>query len=175
MGRSGFWIRALAAAIDMVVWLVLLIIVIATLWILEVSRGLSGASQRMLDALPLALWLAYSSMEAVIGATVGKLATGIVIALPDGAPAPPWTRVLRWSTKQGGWVLAIVFLLTDYSPFYMVSGMLNGVLSLGVLRVLDEDKRAWHDYWCHTAVVPRKRAAAMRGVHEEPVGLPPPT
>jgi hypothetical protein len=52
--------------------------------------------------------------------------------------------------------------------------VLNGVLTVGQLRMLDEEKRAWHDYWTHTAVVPasgwRRCATCTRTV-----GMPPPT
>src|SRR5688500_9264384 len=123
----------------------------------------------------IALWLAYSSMDAMIGATAGKLACGIVITLPDGAPAPAWTRILRWSTKQFGVALNLIWLTTDQPLFYYLAGIMNGAILLGCLRALGEDKRTWHDLWSHTAVVPRAVAAQMRDVHESPAGTPPPT
>jgi uncharacterized RDD family membrane protein YckC len=175
MGRSGFWIRLAATAIDAVVFIVFAVSVGAVVAVLEERGTLTESKQNALEALLVALWLAYTSMEALLGATAGKLVTGIVITLPDGAPAPPWTRILRWTTKQGGSWLMLAYLLSDQLAFYYLGGVLNGALLLGVLRMLDEEKRAWHDYWTHTAVVTRKHAAAMAAVHEEPVGLPPPT
>ena len=175
MGRSGFWIRAAATAIDAVVFLVFGATIYMAQDVLYARGELTEAKQRGLDAMLITLWLAYSSMEAMIGATGGKLACGIVIALPDGAPAPAWTRILRWSTKQFGYWMLLLWLLSDQPFFYIIAGFVNSVLLVGCLRALGEEKRTWHDLWSHTAVVSRKRAAEMRNVHEEPVGPPTPT
>ena len=175
MERSGFWIRAGAAAIDAVVFLVFAVTIGVTMSVLEARGELTETKQRGLEAMLIALWLLYSSMEAMIGATAGKLACGIVIALPDGAPAPPWTRVLRWATKQFGVLLTFGWVVTDQPFFYAIAGLLNFLIPLGCLRALGEDKQAWHDVWAHTAVVPRAVAAKRRGVHEHPEGPPTPT
>jgi len=175
MGRSGFWIRAAATAIDAVVFLVFAFTVFAARAVLDARGTLTPTTERGMNAMLIVLWLAYSSMEAMIGATAGKLAVGIVITLPDGAPAPAWTRVLRWSTKQIGWLLVVVHLLSDNVLAYYLGGTLNGLVGIGCLRALGEEKRTWHDIWSHTAVVSRKLAAQMRDVHEEPVGPPTPT
>ena len=175
MGRSGIFIRALAAAIDAIALLILAVAVGVARFVLE-DRGVLTAGRAVaLDALLIALWLLYSSMEAVSGATAGKLLIGIVVALPDGAPAPPWTRLLRWFTKWGWLVLNLLYVVSGHLAFWYVGGTWMGLLIIGLLRMLDEDKRAWHDYWTHSAVVPRARAAAMRDLHEEPVGPPGPT
>ena len=175
MGRSGFWIRAAATAIDAIVFLVFWTTIYFAMQVLYARGELTESKQRGFEAMLITLWLAYSSMEAMIGATVGKLACGIVIALPDGAPAPAWTRILRWSTKQFGFWMLLLWLLSDQPVFYIIAGFVNSVLLIGCLRALGEEKRTWHDLWSHTAVVSRKRAAEMRDVHEEPVGPPTPT
>ena len=174
MHRSGFWIRAGATAIDAVVFLVFAATIGVTMSVLEARGELTETKQRGLDAMLLVLWLAYSSMEAMIGATAGKLACGIVIALPDGAPAPPWTRILRWSTKQFGVFMQLTWVVTEHPAFYFL-GIVNGLILIGCLRALGEDKQAWHDVWSHTAVVPRAVALQRRGVQEAPDGAPPPT
>lgn len=175
MNRSGFWIRTAAVGIDALIFLVFAATIGVTASVLEERGTLTESKQRGLAALPFALWLAYSSMEAMIGATAGKLAMGILITLPDGAPAPPWTRLLRWSTKQSGWMFLLVFYAMGNPFFGWLGGFLNLLLGIGCLRALGEDKQAWHDVWSHTAVVGRNRAAQMRNVHEEPVGAPTPT
>ncbi len=175
MDRSGFWIRAGATAIDVIVFLIFAVTIDVAEGVLEARGELTELKQRGLKAMLVTLWLAYSSMEAMIGATAGKLACGIVITLPDGAPAPPWTRVLRWSTKQFGFAMQLIWLLSGQPLFYFLGGVVNGLVLLGCLRALGEEKRAWHDLWSHTAVVNRTRAAQMRDVHEEPVGPPTPT
>ena len=175
MGRSGFWIRLAAAAIDAVVLIVLYAIVRIVEMSLEERDAITEEKQRALYAMLCAVWLVYTSMEALVGATIGKLLMGVVITLPDGAPAPPWSRVLRWTTKRSPWILTFAFFVSGQVLFNYLANLLGFVLLLGVLRMLDEEKRAWHDYWTHTAVVSRKRAAAMQAVHEEAVGAPPPT
>ena len=174
MQRSGFWIRAAAAAIDAVVFLVFAATIGVTMSVLEARGELTETKQRGFDAMLIALWLAYSSMEAMIGATAGKLACGIVIALPDGAPAPPWTRILRWSTKYFGVFMVLIWTVTQHPVFYFL-GIVNSLILIGCLRALGEDKQAWHDVWSHTTVVPRALAAQRRGVHEHPEGPPAPT
>jgi uncharacterized RDD family membrane protein YckC len=175
MDRSGFWIRTAALAIDAIVFLVFAGTIRVTEMILHERGSLTPAKQRGLEALIITLWLGYTSMEAMIGATTGKLLTGIVIALPDGAPAPPWTRFLRWSTKQFGFIMLLIWVATEQPLFYFIAGSVNGLLAIGCLRALGEEKRTWHDLWSHTAVVPRPVAARMREIHEEPVGPPTPT
>ena len=174
MDRSGFWIRTAALAIDAIVFLVFAATIGVTAMVLEERGTLTDAKRRGLAALPFVLWLAYSSMEAMIGATAGKLLVGIVVALPDGAPAPPWTRFLRWSTKYFGVLMGLLWVLTEQPLFYLLTSV-NGLILIGCLRALGEEKRAWHDLWSHTAVVPRSVAARMREIHEEPVGPPTPT
>ncbi len=175
MDRSGFWIRAGATAIDVIVFLIFAVTIDVAEGVLEARGELTVLKQRGLKAMLVTLWLAYSSMEAMIGATAGKLACGIVITLPDGAPAPPWTRVLRWSTKQFGVGMTLIWVLSEQPLFYYLGGLVNGLILIGCLRALGEDKQTWHDLWSHTAVVSRTRAAEMRDVREEPVGPPPPT
>lgn len=175
MRRAGFWIRAAATAIDVLVFLLFAVTIAVAESVLDARGELTEGKQRALEAMLFVLWLAYSSMEVMIGATVGKLATGIVITLPDGAPAPPWTRLLRWSTKYFGMMLGLIWVLTDQPLFYVLGGGVNTLILIGLLRALGEEKRTWHDLWSHTAVVPRKVAAAMRDVQEIPEGPPPPT
>lgn len=175
MMRAGFWIRAGAAAIDVLVFLVFAVTINETTSVLEARGTLTEAKARGLDAMLAVLLLAHSSMEIMIGATAGKLVTGIVITLPDGAQASPWTRLLRWSTKYSGVIFGLGYVLSDSSILYWLGGLLNGLLLIGCLRALGEDKQAWHDLWSHTAVVSRQRAAQMREVREEPIGPPSPT
>ncbi len=175
MARSGFWIRAAATGIDAIVFLVFVATIGVTALVLEARGELTEAKQRGFEALLLVLWLAYSSMEAMVGATAGKFAAGIIITLPNGAPAPPWTRFLRWSTKQFGIGLMLIWVLSDQPLFYVIGGLVNLVILIGCLRAMGEEKLTWHDLWAHTAVVPRGRAAQMRDVREEAVGSPTPT
>ena len=175
MQRSGFWIRTAATAIDAIVFLIFVVTIAVTELVLEQRGTLTDAKETMLSALLFVLWIAYSSLEVIAGATVGKMLTGIVIATPNGAPAPPWTRVLRWSTKQSGMLCGWGYVISDSPILYYVGGLLNSLLMIGCLRALGEDKQTWHDLWSHTAVVPRKAATQMREVREEPEGVPPPT
>jgi uncharacterized RDD family membrane protein YckC len=101
-----------------------------------------------------------------LAATPGKLALGMRIGNAAGTPAGGWMLALRWSTKQFGYLLALVCLITRDPVSYILSRYMNTIVLVGCLQALDEDRRAWHDEWAGTAVHLRRGPARA--------GLPPP-
>jgi uncharacterized RDD family membrane protein YckC len=99
--------------------------------------------------------LAYTSTEVWLGRSPGKMLLGLVIAYPDGQPADRWTLLLRWSTKYSaylvGFIASLAFQPTALSA---LAGFMNGIILVGCLQALDEDKRTWHDQWAPHRRVP---------------------
>jgi len=163
--RAGFWRRVAATLLDVVACgLVMLIIVVG------VSVAMSDAPGHRDDyvsgIVAVLVVLAYTSTEVWLAATPGKLALGMRIGTAAGAPAGRWTLALRWSSKHFGYLLSLVYAITNDPVSYSLSGFMNTVVMVGCLQALDEDRRTWHDEWAGTAVLAcRSRAAA---------GLPPP-
>jgi len=147
---AGFWIRALAALIDFVVF-----------FLVQVSFGFVGAKvwgadvQRSPAFLPM-VWFftfvfsaAYTTLLLALGGqTIGKMLTGVRVVVGGGEPPSIGAALLRYIG-------------------YFVS---LGSLSLGYLMAgLRHDKRALHDLIAGTRVERVSRASA-----EAPVAPPPP-
>ena len=111
------------------------------------------------DTMFLAVLLAYGAIEALWPATPGKRLLGLVIANPDGSPADRWRLFFRWSSKYYSVLVSLIWLVTLHPAAYLLGGFMNGVLLVGFLYALNDDKRAWHDEWAGTAVYHRRRVA----------------
>jgi uncharacterized RDD family membrane protein YckC len=105
----------------------------------------------------------YSWTELFFGGTPGKLLLGLRIAGADGSPAEFWKRFSRWLTKQLSIICWLLFILTQFQGFYVVGGFMNLVLGIGFLYSSNDDKQAWHDQWCGTAVYRKKRRGEAAG------------
>jgi uncharacterized RDD family membrane protein YckC len=103
--------------------------------------------------------LAYGTTEVLWRATPGKRLLGLVIANPDGSPAERWRLFFRWSSKYYSVLVSLIWLVTLHPAAYLLGGFMNGVLLVGFLYALNDDKRAWHDEWAGTAVHHRRRLA----------------
>jgi hypothetical protein len=51
-----------------------------------------------------------------------------------------------------GFIASLAFQPTALSA---LAGFMNGIILVGCLQALDEDKRTWHDEWARTAVFRR--------------------
>jgi len=137
---AGFWIRAVAVLIDMLVWSVVrlsLDVVAGRLWGREVEG--SAFFQTMLGFFTLLFAALYTSvLHALDGQTLGKLAVGVRVVGVDGERLPFGAALLRW-----------VALFLSFVP-----------LGLGfVMAGLRRDKRALHDLIAGSRV---ERTAARR-------------
>jgi uncharacterized RDD family membrane protein YckC len=159
--RAGFWIRALAAAIDLIIAGVAML---AASIAAGIPLALIDAPDSQLDSLPMAaaygVLLVYASLEIWLAATPGKLIFGLFIGTPTGGRAGRWTLALRWSSKYFSTLLAMAWAFTQDPLTYALSGWMNLVVITGCLQALDEHRRTWHDEWACTAVLRRARRPA---------------
>ena len=156
MHRAGFWIRTLAAVIDLVAFLPVYIVAIIAMT--AVSQRVGNARGQWIGASLIdALWLIYSSFEIWTSATPGKLLLRLRIRANDGSAADFWRKFLRWSTKQYWWICSVLWLLSGFVPFYVLGGFISGMVLVGCLAAADDDHLSWHDQWAGTAVYRRRR------------------
>jgi uncharacterized RDD family membrane protein YckC len=171
--RAGFWLRAVAAGLDLFIGAVFLGSVGAALILAMSVTNLSETTEDYLfrfaaSAVP----LVYTSTEVWLAATPGKLITGLRIATAAGQAATRWTLALRWSSKYYGYLLGVAYALTLDPVMNFLSGFMNLVVMVGCLQAMDEHRRAWHDEWAGTAVLRRNRPAAPQA-YAMPPPLPP--
>lgn len=179
MKRAGTWRRLSATAIDVIVIVFPATVLAGALWNGLARQGrLDERTAKYIGVLPLVAWLVYYLLFEVFNdATLGKMVVRIAIRRADGIRAGRWTLLLRYTTKQFGFVFSLVFALSAQPVFYWLGGMMNLIIMVGCLRALSEDRVAWHDIWCHTAVYVRQRAdvTGPPANPDEPIGAPPPS
>jgi len=151
MTRAGFFRRAIALAIDL---LFVAVILLAVLVAQFVSGRLENGPkvQRVAGGILACVVLLYSSTEVLLAATPGKMMLGMRIGSSLGFPADGWIRFLRWSTKQGPWILMGVYAVLPHPVFWFVGGYMNLFILCGVLAAANDDHLAWHDQWAGSAV-----------------------
>lgn len=162
--RVGFFSRLGAAALDLLLFLpvLVLLVVLFALLAADGSLGDAAAAERAFAASLLAGWLLYSATELVWAATPGKMILGQRIAAADHRPAGFWRLFLRWSTKQLPVIAGLLFVLTDFVLLQLLGGFMNVVLTAGFLAAANDDKRSWLDEWAGTAVYRRRTLTAGR-------------
>lgn len=143
----GFWLRSVALLIDLIVVIICLIVCVIFL----------GLSNRGASILALVIWLAFSTLDIFLAASVGKLILGLRIAKSDATPADRWTLQLRWSTVQLPAISMLLYLTTHSPGFYQLEGYSSLVVIVGCLGAANDWKQAWHDEWAHTAVFRRTK------------------
>ena len=150
--RAGFWIRTLAALLDL--FAMTPVYFIATTVMLAVWERVGGRvrAEAIASAILLCGWLAYTSFEIWTAGTPGKLILRLRVKSADGTPADFWRKVLRWSTKQLPMISNLLFVLTAFGPFYLLSGFSSLVVLVGCLFAANDDHLTWHDQWSGTAV-----------------------
>ena len=169
MRRAGVWIRAAALAIDAVIAIVIATTLAAGVYFLVAEAGSEALADYLFEVIWLGLLLSYTSLEVWPGRTPGKMLLGLRTAYPDGATADRWTLLLRWSTKWFAYLATFASAITLHATLLeALAGFMNGVILVGCLQALDEDRRAWHDQWSRTAVFRRPRR------QPDPATVPPP-
>ncbi len=158
--RVSFGRRLGAYLIDYLIYsLILMILLFATGKfdeILSISNNGSLDLNAMLEIsnsitpLALALSLIYYSLEAFIGATLGKLTLGIKIASVDQTPAPLSKLLIRYFVKNISTVLATLGLLV--SLFSSIGSILGIIVFIGFFFILGKKRQGFHDMIAGTTV-----------------------
>ena len=150
VSRAGFFIRALAFAIDAIVIFVAYAILFALVGGLDMWPG---PQRDRLSGLTFSLvLLIYTFTEVIFAATPGKLLMRLRIRTRFGPPGDWSLLFLRWSTKQSPYILMLLDSLLPNPLFKLPMGLLNVVLLCGTLAALNDDHLAWHDQWSGSSV-----------------------
>jgi uncharacterized RDD family membrane protein YckC len=110
---------------------------------------LMGASQSIAP-LVLTLSLIYYSLEAFIGATLGKLTLGIKIASDNQTPAPIQKLLIRYIVKNVNTVLTTIGLAISFMG--TIGSLLGFVVFIGYFFIFGQKKQGFHDMLAGTAV-----------------------
>jgi uncharacterized RDD family membrane protein YckC len=157
MERAGFWVRFLAAVIDLAVGGMLTAVGGMVVMAAMISADVPEAWADWLGGVTsVGLALLYTSADVWLAATPGKLVLGLRIGTSAGGRAGRWTLALRWSAKYFALFLALVHAVTGDVLSQFLASWMNTVVIVGCLQALDESKRAWHDEWAGTAVLRRR-------------------
>jgi uncharacterized RDD family membrane protein YckC len=151
---AGFWIRAVALGIDVVI----LFVVKVSLGL--VARGVWGASveeSAALHSMTFLFTLAFAALYVTLlhagtGQTIGKMFVGVHVVLLDGEPVPVGTSLLRFFA-------------------YFASCVTLGFGYL--MAALRGDKRALHDLIAGTRVERRLPARVVAPLEPSEAVIPP--
>jgi len=113
---------------------------------LEEIMGLSQS----ISPLILTLSLIYYSLEAFIGATLGKLTLGIKIASDNQTTAPIQKLLLRYLVKNVNTVLSTIGLAIAFVS--TIGSILGFVVFIGYFFIFGQKKQGFHDMLAGTAV-----------------------
>jgi uncharacterized RDD family membrane protein YckC len=195
MHRAGMFPRIAATLLDLALFLPLYFAAVFL-----VTRIYGRPGDRMWDVNPVrisatvgnGLWLIYSSLEWIKGATPGKLLLGMRIDSAAGEPATRGRLFLRWALKQSPRIcglldaatvsanLRLLLAKTALAFFYHepmnvkyardLGELLAFALLAGFLLILLPGGLALHDRLTNTAVYRKPLPTAKRGF--DPVTTP---
>jgi len=160
--RVGFGRRLFAFILDYLIYT--LIFLVALVLSGKINDVVNIASMGTLDIneiteisksiLPLALIvsLIYYSLEAFIGATLGKLTLGIKIGNLNRENATINQLLLRYSIKNINVLLSLIGLIPALSFLNSIGSLLGIIVFIGYFFIFSEKKQALHDKIANTAV-----------------------
>jgi len=160
--RVGFGRRLFAFILDYIIYT--LIFLVALVLSGKINDVVNIASMGTLDIneiteisksiLPLALIvsLIYYSLEAFIGATLGKLTLGIKIGNLNRENATINQLLLRYSIKNINVLLSLIGLIPALSFLNSIGSLLGIIVFIGYFFIFSEKKQALHDKIANTAV-----------------------
>lgn len=97
----------------------------------------------------------YGLIEAVTGASPGKMMLGIQAGMEDGRRAPRRVYVTRWAVKYAGVVIWAAGSVIGHGPTTLLGALVCAVTFAGCLLVLGDRRQALHDVAATTAVFRR--------------------
>lgn len=158
--RVGFGRRLGAFLIDYLIFSLLMTIVLFATGKMDelMSLGASGSFDindiykltESMAPLVLTLTLIYYSLEAFIGATLGKLTLGIKIASDNQTPAPIQKLLTRYLIKNVNTVLSTIGLAVAFLG--TIGTFLGFVVFIGYFFIFGQKKQGFHDMIAGTAV-----------------------
>lgn len=158
--RVGFGRRLGAFLIDYLIFSLIITIALFVTGKMEefMALGSSGtldfdeimAVSQSISPLVLTLSLIYYSLEAFIGATLGKLTLGIKIASADQTPAPIQKLLIRFLIKNVNYVLSAIGLAIAFLG--TIGSILGFGVFIGYFFIFGQKKQGFHDMIAGTAV-----------------------
>lgn len=94
----------------------------------------------------------YSLIEALAGASPGKMVLGLQVGLEDGRPAPVSAYLKRWSIKYSGSLLGFLGLVPGLHVLAVLATAAGLIVFAGCFLVLGDKRQAIHDLAANTAV-----------------------
>jgi uncharacterized RDD family membrane protein YckC len=94
----------------------------------------------------------YSLIEALTGASPGKMVMKLKIGTEDGRTAPLSTYLTRWAVKYSSQILSVLALITGIGVLSQVGSLAGLVIFVGCFLVLGAKRQAIHDMVAKTAV-----------------------
>jgi len=160
--RVGFGRRLGAFLIDYLIFSLIFVILLFITGRIDDLMTLSANGKMDIEELmkisesitPLILiiFLIYYSLEAFIGATLGKLTLGIKIASSDMKSANLSKLLIRFAVKNISTLLSIIAIVTSVQFFGTLGSVGGFVIFIGYFFVLSQKKQGFHDMVAGTAV-----------------------
>lgn len=94
----------------------------------------------------------YSLIEAVTGASPGKMMLGLKVGTADGRPGSTALYVKRWVIKFSGTLLGVLGAVPGFHVIGLLAPAAGAIVFLGCFLVLGEKRQALHDIAAQTAV-----------------------
>ncbi|MBC8109359.1 MAG: RDD family protein [Anaerolineae bacterium] len=177
--RIGFWFRAAATAIDLVLIVIAAAIAAGVIYAIQSRFAISllGDNERIYALTWYILIITCLSIEIFLAATPGKLILGLCVANANGTPAPRSMRFHRWMTKSWCFWLSAAAVLSDNVALNWLGAISYTLLLVGCLGSANDYRQAWHDEIAGTAVFRRRDIygprPTARGFEMIPPPLPP--
>ena len=110
-----------------------------------------GAVMGMLGGVIIGYFI-YSIIEAITGASPGKMMLGYKVANADGTGGDTSLYLKRWAIKNASSVFSMLTLVTGFILLKPLGSIIGFVMFLGCFLALGDDKQALHDKIAKTAI-----------------------
>ena len=154
--RVGFGPRFGAMLIDVVIASIIGVIIASMAFSSAVSAASSGSASGAATGVaatimgPFIGLVLYNLIEAITGASVGKMILGLVVANQDGTQGEISLYMKRWAIKNIGYIFTVLSIWV--SALYYVGSLGSLIIFIGCFMALGAEKLALHDKIANTAV-----------------------
>jgi uncharacterized RDD family membrane protein YckC len=119
---------------------------------MEKNLGTFFNTYLVMIALSNSVGLLYSLIEAMFGASPGKMILGLQIANEDGSVGDMNLFMKRWFAKNLSGILGLLYVTFGISMLNTVGGFVSILFLIGCFFVLNEKRQGLHDIITHAAV-----------------------